>query len=211
VSVLKGEGTTVMLYGSTDVSTGSRSYPGYLARPDLRGEWPTVIVTSPLDGAASSVKAICRAIARHGVAAVAPDPGGLDPFIGFITNPAGHWSNAEYGFGVLGLGDGSNSAILEAAESDLVVAVAVVDPVFDDATISKLGDVDVPMLGCSGRDAYERVDDARAAVPQAEWVVYDGAGAGYWDIDADGYVSAAADDTGDRVVEFFSKTLPERV
>ena len=48
-------------------------------------------------------------------------------------------------------------------------------------------------------------------MPQAEWVVYDGAGAGYWDIDADGYVAAAADDTGDRVVEFFSKTLPERV
>jgi len=211
VSVLKGEGTTVILYGSTDVSTGSRSYAGYLARPDLRGEWPTVVVTSPADGAASSVNAICRAIARHGVAAVAPAPGGLDAFLGFITNRAGNWSNAEYGFGVLGLGDGSESAISAAAASDLVVALAVVDPVFDEAATSMVGDVTVPVLGCSGRDASEGVDEARRAMPQAEWVVYDGAGAGYWDIDADGYVAAAADDTGDRVVEFFSKTLPERV
>ena len=211
MSVLKGEGTTVMLYGSTNVSTGSRSHAGYLARPDLKGAWPTVVVVAPSDGAASSVKAICRHIARHGIAAVAPTADGLDAYVGFITNPAGDWSNAEYGFGVLALGDGSESAIAAAVASDLVMALALVDSVLDVAAFAALGRIEAPVLGCSGREASGGVDEARAAAPQAEWVLYDGAGAGYWDIDADEYVAVAADDTGDRVVEFFTKNLPERV
>lgn len=211
MSVLKGEGTTVMLYGSTDVSTGSRSYPGYLARPDLRGEWPTVVVTSPLDGAASSVKAICRAIARHGVAAVAPAPGGLDPFIGFITNPAGHWSNAEYGFGILSVGDGSTADTTAAVASGLVSSLALVDPTLDQATLGLLTEVAVPVLGCSGREGLAGLEDARAAAPHAEWVVYDGVGAQYWNINADGYDRVAAEDTRDRVIEFFAESLPVKI
>jgi dienelactone hydrolase len=200
-----------MLYGSTNVSTGGHSYDGYLARPDLMGEWPTVVVVSPLFEAASSVKSICRVIARHAIAAVAPAAGGLDAYTGFITNPAGHWSNAEYGFGVLGLGDGSEPAILEATASELVVALALVDPVLDDGVVSMLAGIEIPMLGLSGRDVAAGVDAARSAAPHAEWVIYDGVGAGYWNIDGDEYVAAPAEDTGDRVVEFFSKTLPARV
>ena len=211
MSVLKGEGTTVMLYGATNVSTGARSYPGYLARPDLRGEWPTIVVASPANEPASSVNAICRGIARHGLAAAAPAPGGLDAFIGFITASTGHWSNAEHGFGMLGLGDGSTAAIAEAAASDLVAAIAIIDPVLDEAALRMFGEVTVPLLGCVGRDVSEGLDEARAAAPQAEWVVYDGAGSAYWDIDADGYSPAAAEDTQDRVVEFFTKNLPERI
>jgi hypothetical protein len=211
VSVLKGEGSTVMLYGSTHVSSGGHSYDGYLARPDLMGEWPTVVVVSPLFEAASSVKSICRVIARHAMAAVAPATGGRDAYIGFITNPSGHWSNAEYGFGVLGLGDGSEPAMLEAAASGLVVAMALVDPVIDDAAVSMLAGIDIPILGLSGREASEGVDAARNAAPQAEWVIYDGVGAGYWNIDGDEYLASPTEDTSDRVVEFFSKTLPARV
>lgn len=211
MSVLKGEGSTVMLYGSTNVSTGGHSYDGYLARPDLMGEWPTVVVVSPPFGGASSVNSICRVLARHALAAVAPAAGGLDAYIGFITNPAGHWSNAEYGFGVLGLGDGSERAVLEAAGSELVVALALVDPVLDDGAVSRLAGIDIPMLGLSGREAAEGVDAARSAAPHAEWVIYDGAGTGYWNIDGDEYLAAPAADTGDRVVEFFSKTLPAKI
>lgn len=211
MSVLKGEGTTVILYGTTNVSTGARAYSGYLARPDLMGEWPTVVVPSPSYDASSSVHAICRDLARHAIAAAAPAAGGLDAFIGFVTNPAGHWSNAEHGFGVLGLGDGSEPAILEAAASELVVALALVDPVIDDDAVSMLAGIDIPILGLSGPDTAGGVDAARGAAPHAEWVIYDGPGAGYWNIDADEYVAAAADDTGDRVVEFFSKTLPVKI
>jgi hypothetical protein len=145
------------------------------------------------------------------MAAVAPAAGALDAYTRFIANPSGHWSNAEYGFGVLGLGDGSEPAILEAAASELVVALALVDPVLDDGAVSMLAGIDIPMLGLSGRDVAEGVDAARSAAPHAEWVIYDGVGAGYWNIDGDEYVAAPAEDTGDRVVEFFSKTLPARV
>ncbi len=212
MSVLKGEGTTVMLYGSTSVSTGSRSYPGYLARPDLMGEWPTVVVVPPSSyGAFSSVNAICRVIARHGLAAVAPATGGMDAFIRFITNRAGHWSNAEYGFGILGLGDGSGAAIDKTASLGLVASLALVDPELGDDAVALLDEVAVPLVGFSARDASAVVDEARAAAPHAEWVVYDGAGARYWDSDAEGYTSAAAEDTADRVIEFFARSLPQRV
>jgi hypothetical protein len=210
VSVLEGEGTTVILYGSTDVSTGARSYDGYLARPDLIGEWPTVVVVSPSDGVSSSVKAICRGLARHGIAAVAPAAGGLDVFIRFITNPAGHWSNAEHGFGVLGLGDGCGAAVAGAAESDAVVALALIDPALDDVVVAALDEVDVPVLGCAARDAAS-VQEARAAAPQSEWVLYDGVESGYWDVNSDAYVANAAEDTESRVVEFFSGPLPARI
>lgn len=211
MSVLKGEGTTVILYGSTSVSTGSRHFPGYLARPDLIGEWPTVVVTSPSYDAASSINDICRLIARHGIAAVAPGPGGLDAFIDFITNPAGDWSNAEYGFGMLAFGDGAAEAIGEIVGSTLVTTLAVVDPVLNDDVVELLGRVDVPILGCSGREAADGVDRARAAAPRAEWALYEGAGSQYWNINADEYVAAAAADTGDRVIEFLARSLPARI
>ena len=211
MSVLKGEGTTVILYGRTSVSTGSRHYPGYLARPDLMGEWPTLVVVSPSYDASSSIHDICRLIARHGIAAVAPGPGGLDAFIDFIVNPAGDWSNAEYGFGVVGFGDGAGPALEEAASSDLVTTVALVDTVIDDRAVELLAEIDVPVLGCSGREALDRVDEARAAASHAEWAVYDGAGEQYWNINADEYVAAAAEDTADRVIAFVARSLPSKI
>lgn len=211
MSVLKGEGTTVILYGTTNVSTGARAYRGYLARPDLMGEWPTVVLPSPSYEASSSVHAICRDLARNGIAAVAPDTDGLDAFIGFITNPAGHWSNAEYGFGILSVGDGSTADATVAVASGLVSSLALVDPTLDQAALGLLTEVAVPVLGCSGRVGLAGLEDARAAAPHAEWVVYDGVGAQYWNINAEGYDQVAAEDTRDRVIEFFAESLPVKI
>ena len=211
MSVLKGEGTTIILYGSTSVSTGARSHPGYLARPDLIGEWPTVVLVSPSYEAASSVNAICRDIARHGMAAVAPHAGGLAAFTNFITNPAGTWSNAQLGYAVLAFGDGSLTAIEESASSPLVTSLVLVDPVIEDRAVALLSGVGVPILGCSGREAFDGVDAARDAAPQAEWVVYEGVGSQYWNINADEYVAVAAEDTADRVLEFLPRSLPPKL
>jgi dienelactone hydrolase len=211
VSVLKGEGTTVILYGSTSVPTVSRQYGGYLARPDLIGEWPTVVVVAPLDGAGSAVRAICRLIARHGIAAVAPESGGLDAFVGFITNPAGRWSNAEHGYGVLAIGDGTTEALTHASSSLLVTGAALVGPQLDDSALTALEQLRVPLLGCAADADGDGVDRARLAAPQGEWVIYKGADPRYWDVDAAGFAAAAASDTSDRVLEFFAESLPPRI
>ena len=203
MSVLKGEGDTVILYGETSVSTGASSYHGYLARPDLRGEWPTVVVTAPAD-TESTVADICRSLARNGIAAVAPGAGGLDSFVDFITNPAGHWSNAEHGFGTLGLGDGAADAA-----SAGVVGVALVGPVIDDPLLIALRGARVPILVCSAR--VDGIDQARRAAPHAEWVVYDGVEPDFWDVAAEGYSPTAAGDAGERVTEFFAGLLPARL
>lgn len=193
------------------MSTGARSHPGYLARPDLRGEWPTVLVAGPTGEASSSVNAICRHLARNAMAAVAPAAGGVDAFVGFITNPAGDWSNAEYGFGVLGLGDGCGDAVRLAASSELVASLALIAPTIDDELVAALRAVDVPILGCGGRDSLDGLDSARSAAPHAEWVVYDGVDPEYWDVSAEGYSPAAADDTEERVTGFFADALPPRI
>ena len=73
MSVLKGEGKVPILFGSSSIAAGSVIHRGYLARPDLTGEWPTIIVLAGAWGVTSSIKDICRRLARHGFAVVAPD------------------------------------------------------------------------------------------------------------------------------------------
>ena len=139
MSVLKGEGRVPILFGSTSVAVGSRVHGGYLARPDLGGEWPTIVVVSPAWGVTSSVKDICRRLSRQGFAVIAPDLyGGKSPsrsvdresavraadslspakvdrdladVVGFVANRAGLWSSAEDGLGVFGIGTGGRAAI----------------------------------------------------------------------------------------------------
>ena len=73
MSVLKGEGTHPILFGSTSIAVGTRIQGGYLARPDLTGEWPTIVVVASEWGVTSSTKDLCRKMARRGFAAIAPD------------------------------------------------------------------------------------------------------------------------------------------
>jgi len=248
VSVLPGEGETVILYGTIDVPVGARSLAAYLARPDLTGEWPTVVLVASAWGVTSSVKALCRAMARHGLAVVAPDlyrgegpareaplavavkafdaldadrwQADLEGIAEFVANPAGFWSNAEDGFGLLGFGDGAFPALHAAALAGARSLAVVGAPLVAGETVPLPGDLpsaaaglSLPMLSVFARDD-ERFDDARLgalreAVPQATTVVYDAA-ANYWDDFLEGYDDAATHDTLLRLVGFFAETLPPR-
>ncbi len=134
MSVLKGEGRVPILFGTTSVPAGPLTRTAYLARPDLAGEWPTIVMVSSVWGLTSSIKDIARRLSRQGFAVLAPDlydgeppprsapfeqaadafsalgPGWvravLSDVAGFITNPSGFWSNAASGFGLLGFGSG---------------------------------------------------------------------------------------------------------
>lgn len=73
MSVLKGEGTHPILFETASVPVRAVTHTTYRAYPDLRGEWPTVMVVGGAKGLSSQVRDMCRRLARHGLAAVAPD------------------------------------------------------------------------------------------------------------------------------------------
>lgn len=237
MSVLKGEGTVEILFGSTNVPSGSRSVNAYLSRPDRQGEWPTVVLLPGAWGVTSSSRDICRRLSRHGLAVIAPDlyrgdqpdrktsiadaraaRHGLAParvesdltlVIDFITNRAGLWSNAESGFGVIGTGADGPVASRIAARHEGIAALALLDAAAD---ADLLGMVRGPMLGLSGRDdpsvPVDEVLVTRELVPHLEWVVYR-AEAGFWDDHLEEYDIEAAGDVLDRLVVFFTERLPE--
>jgi carboxymethylenebutenolidase len=255
VSVLKGEGKVPILFGSTSIVGGTRTLGGYLARPDLTGEWPTIVVAASEWGVTSSVKDLCRRLARHGFAVVAPDlyrgapprrgasqedaveaaqeipapraDGDLDAIAEYIANPAGFWSNAEQGFGTLGVGEGARFAVPFAARRP-GTAIALLAPRLSAPPVDAdaYGDVPAPLrypndaigrvvgpiFGASGRDdptvPVDDVMELRRLAPHAEWVLYDGVGSHFTDDSLDGYDPDAHRDALERVVGFFEKHLP---
>lgn len=246
MSVLKGEGSVVILYGTTSIPSGPRSYSGYLARPDLTGEWPTILLVPSSWGITSSVKDLCRRLARHGFAVLAPDLyrgagptrgvaqeeasalmttisddrawGDLEAFIEYLVNPAGFWSSAERGLGLLGMGLGGRWATLAGERSSFVSALGLVGPALVSGsqeldTVDRRPRLDIPVLGLSGRDDPAAPPTAVAAfredVTAAEWVIYNGAGANYWDDYLDSYDGEIATDTLERLTDFFAQHLPE--
>lgn len=211
MSIIKGEQAKVVtIFGTTTIPSGSRSRTGYLARPDLKGEWPTIVVIETPGAITSPVKEVCRRLARQGFAVLAPDIDrlrDLDVFVDFIANPAGFWSNAENGFGVLGLGSGGALAAEAASSQRLVSALALVGVSVDASALER---VKVPVFGANGRDgeANEQLDAMRSAAPHSTWVVYNGAGDDWWNDAADGYDTGAASDTVARVSDFLAAHLP---
>ncbi len=243
MSVLKGEGTHPILFGSISIVAGPVTHRGYLARPDVSGEWPTVILVPSEWGITSSSKDICRRLARLGLAVVAVDlyhgnspnraaspeeaaaaagavpsaraQADLDGVVGFITNPAGFWSSAERGFGIVGLGLGGTPAAAAAIRHDAAALALVAAPLLDaegSGIIDVLADLTCPLLGLYGKaeDAVSIADimEARATAPQAEWVLYEDVGDGFMDDSLPGFDLGAHRDTIDRLFAFFEKELP---
>jgi carboxymethylenebutenolidase len=247
VSVLKHEGKVPILFGSTAVTVGTITRNGYLARPDLTGQFPTVVVVPDAWGITSSVKDVCRRLARWGVAAITADPyrgdaparsvpdgeaeealravtdgralGEVTAVARFVANPAGFWSNAEHGFGILGLGSGGRIAALAASRLDGVAALALVaaplhGPEGDDRhhPADLLGGIRVPVIGAYGKDddqvPVERIMEVREEHPGIEWLLYPNVGHGFFDDHADGFDERATRDAVERLAGFFAEHLP---
>jgi dienelactone hydrolase len=221
--VQAGEGTEDIIYGSASVPAGPKTFGGYLARPDGQVEWPTVLVFGPESRPTSSIKNICRVLARHGIAALAPDLEGEPErdhrisraIAAFIVAPNGDWSNAEYGYGVVAFEEGIGAAARLAASDGRVVAVASVGSAFDDASVDDLASADVPGLFIGSRgDATLDIDDsltARDRLPQTSFVVYGEGAAGFWNDDADGFRTDRFEDVISRLVTFLRDALPARI
>lgn len=236
MTVLKGEGKVPILFGTVTLPAAGRQHRGYLARPDLSGEWPTVIVVPDVWGISPSIKDLCRKLARWELAAVAVDPfrgtgpaavsdrdqasprlaalaagldADLDDIVSFVTNRAGFWSSAEFGFGVLGVGSGAAPAARLAGRSSQVAVALVSAPL---QPIAGMLATTSGLLGLFGRDDAEvpidEVIAARASLPHAELVLYEGVGTDFLDDGRPGYDPGAAIDAVERLVAFFIKHLP---
>jgi hypothetical protein len=223
VAVQTGEGTTDIIYGSMSVPAGPRTFGGYLSRPDGSGEWPTVLVYGPTSAPSSAIKNITRVLARHGIAALAPDLPGDDvanrragrAIAGFIANPTGDWSNAEYGYGVLAFETGLSDAAELVSSDGRAVAYASVGSTIDDGIADRLASAMVAGLFIGSRgDVEADVDGSlskRDRLPQTSFVVYGDGDAGFWNDDAPGFREDRFNDTVARIVTFFSDQLPPRV
>ena len=218
-----GEGTIEIIYGSTSIPAGPQTLSGYLARPDGEGEWPTVLLFGPDPLPSSSVKHISRMFARHGLAALAPEVTDqhdtnariASRVAAFISDPTGHWSNAQFGYGVLAFGGGMYDASDLAANDGRVVAISSVGATLDDAVVEDLSYAEIPMLWIGSRsDTSTDVDaslERKESLPQTTFVVHADAGVGFWDDGAEGFDEKTAADTIDRLIAFFGSELPPRV
>jgi carboxymethylenebutenolidase len=234
VSVLKGEGKVPILFGGKSVASGAVTHETYLARPDLAGQWPTIVIVPSAWGVTSSVKDLARRLARQGFAAMAVDlfrgtppdrdasfdqaTVALDALAGdrvrrdltdvirYIENPAGFWSNAEAGYAIMGVGGGGFHAAAAAASTGEPL-VLVASPLPD-----HLAMVTAPILGLFGKDdenvPVDEVMAARSAVPHAEWALYDGVGGDFLDDHRDGFDYEAYQDAVERIAAFCEKNLP---
>jgi dienelactone hydrolase len=223
VAVQTGEGTVEIIYGSTSVPAGPRTLGGYLARSALVGEWPTVLVFGPEPTPTSAVKNMCRVLARHGIAALAPDlteshdanESISHAVANFLADPAGEWSNAQFGYGVIGFGVGIYDATRLAELDGRVLGGAVIGATIDEFAANALAAAAVPVIAILSReDESTDVDlsvSARDRARQTTFVVYSNGEEGFWDETSDGFDEDLQTDVVERLVDFFTDQLPPRV
>lgn len=237
MAVLSHEGTYPILYGSVPIPIGAAHVTGYISRPDEAGRVPVVLVLPGLGDMGSLEKDLCRRLARSGMAGVSVPlyPGRGDPLDRynsvsddsvlavidevqrFIASDDVDW-NIDDHLGVLGTDVGGRFALIAAATRDWVRSLVVCyTPVTGDEDREHqvgdyLGHLPVPVLGLYGQDDdlidASTVDEAQRRNEHGQWLLYQGAGHGFLDIDGEGYEPAAAEDAWARVLAFFAATLP---
>ncbi len=214
MSVLAHEGTYPILYGAYAVPVGSGHVSGYLARPDQAGRFATVLVL-PDAGLTSHHKDLSRRLARHGLATLVIElPATLTGAVMAVADAgafamANDWA-IDHHVGVVGIGSGGLPGVVFAADQPDVRAVVLVSTslVDDPPPASSLPRLAVPVLGLYGATEPAESRPDHDLIRDAEFVVYEGVGAGFMDDGAEGYDVAAATDAYRRVMAFFGRNLP---
>lgn len=238
MAVLDHEGTYSIMYGGFALPVGTGHRPGYIARPDKAGRFPVVVVLPDISGLTSFEKDLCRHLARSGIAAVTmelyrertgdpfddyaalSDRGAmtdLDEVHEFLVSDDVEWAHAD-AVGMLGIDVGGRYALATGATRPWVRAVAVAYAPLtgdDDREIhvaDLLAHLAVPVLALYGAEDdlidTETVDEAQRRNETGQWLLYEGAGHGFLDLDSDTYSVDAAADAAARLVQFFLQTLP---
>jgi len=225
------------MYGGWPIPIGSGLRTGYLARPDSAGKYPVVLVLPTVAGLSGFEKDLCRALARSGVVAIGIDfyrqrgdplesyhaltdsraMTDLDEVHEFVESDDVGWA-VSGDLGVLGLDVGGRFGIIAAATRPWIRALAVVcTPLTGDderefQVEGYLDHLPVPVLGLYGaEDALidvGTVDEAQRRNEHGQWILYEGAGHDFLDVDAELYHADSAADALPRLVEFFKSALP---
>lgn len=226
------------MYGAWPLPVGVGHRTGYLARPDRAGRFPIVIVLPTLDGLSSFEKDLCRRLARNGIVGIAVDfyrtqgdplerynaltdqraMTDLDEVYEFVESDDIEWVQTE-GIGLFGADVGGRFALMAASRRDWVRSIVIAyapltgDEDRDFAVADALGNLPIPVLGLYGAIdeliADESVDEAQRRNEHGQWLLYDGAGHGFLDVEHDNFEPAAAEDANARILAFFQATLPE--
>lgn len=238
MAVLDHEGTYPIMYGRLGVPVGSTYRPGYLARPDKAGRFPVVVIIPDVSGLTSYEKDLCRAFARNGIAALTlemyrgrtGDPiedynalsdrraiTDLDEVHEFLVSDDVDWAHAD-ALGLLGLDVGGRFALSMAANRPWVKGAGVCyTPLTGDEhreiqVAGLLPHLPVPVLGIYGAEDdlidTATVDEAQRRNESGQWLLYEGAGHGFMNIDEDTYHPDAAADAEYRLIQFFTQVLP---
>lgn len=226
------------MYGSSPIPVGSAHRSGYLARPDEAGKVPAVLVLPDLDGLGSFEKDLCRRLARRGFAALSIDlydnkGDGLDLYHGlnddralyiieelhqYVVSDDVVW-NVSNEVGILSSDVGGRFGLIKAATRDWVRSLVLCytpltgDDDREHQVADYLDHLPVPVLGLYGADDElidrSTVDEAQRRNDHGQWLLYEGVGHGFLDIDGDGFDQSSADDAFARILAFFEATLPE--
>ena len=238
MAVLSHEGTYPVLYGTSPIPVGSRHRSGYVARPDESGKVPVVFVVPGLDGLGSLEKDMCRRLAREGFAALSIDLYGrngdgldlynettddsalfvLDELHQFVVSGDVQW-NVDDQVGILGIDVGGRFALIKAATRDWVKSLAIAytpltgDEDREHQVADYLDHLPVPVLGLYGADDElidpNSVDEAQRRNDHGQWLLYEGGGHGFLDIDDPAYDPGSADDALARLLAFFKASLSQ--
>lgn len=238
MAVIAHEGTHPIMYGAAPLPIGAGLRTGYLARPDAAGKFPVVFVLPTLAGLTGFEKDLCRMFARSGMVAIgidfyrqSGDPleayhalsdsramTDLDEVHEFVESDDVDWAVSGE-VGILGVDVGGRFGIAAAATRPWVKALSIAcTPLTGDEdrqfqVAEYLGNLPVPVLGLYGAEDelidVATIDEAQRRNDHGLWILYEGAGHSFLDMDADLYHADSAKEACQRLVEFFKTSLPK--
>ena len=228
MAVLAHEGSEKIMYDVTAIPLGASTVDGYLARPDLLGSAPCVVVLHGDRGPLPYERALCRTLARHGYAAIAPDlfrggrfsPEGLPlsdaraltdigEVIEFLDSEDTPWADPT-SVVLLGYDAGGRLALSYASRNGSVGGVVTISGPL--AAVSnrslaardEVGRINGAVLGLYGAEdqgvSLEDIDAAQGLTNNGTWIVYESAGHGFIDSGSEEFDAGAEADALQRIL-----------
>lgn len=228
MGVLAHEGSEKIMYDVTAIPLGASMVDGYLARPDLLGSAPCVVVLHGDRGPLPYERALCRTLARHGYATIAPDlfcggrfgPEGLPlpgtralTYIGevieFLDSEDTPWADPT-NVVLLGYGVGGRLALSYASRNGSLGGVVTISgplaagPGGSLTASDEVGQINGEVLGLYGAEdqgvSMEEIDAAQGLTNSGTWIVYESAGHGFIDSGSEEFDAGAEADAVQRIL-----------